>query len=309
MMKRALLLASVVLPVFGAIPHTPPASRLPPHGGWKDPLAFPAPASSTQRKAILDRAHKAAASVPQDIRNSIKASKAKIDKQVLNERTEALGQLGIDRRSVGYLTILVSSSMPQVMLNGYAQSAVWAGGVLSFRGVDPGHSIAWFITHVMHSMVRKGSSPSITLDPRVFSAYGVTSVPVIVYSTARPDTLCAKQVVKTLKRPKKKPLHYHDCAPADPATYWKMTGAVSVAYALRQFAAAGAPGAKLLLRAIQADPLSGMGRQPLMLDRAAYSKAQGPGSLADVLHLMNAPVPQLLGSPAEAGTTTGGETP
>jgi len=266
-------------------------------GAWKDPLAFPAPASSVERKALLEQAHKATASVPQDIRQSITASKAKIDQQVLTERRQALHQLGIKSDGVGYLTILVSASMPQGMLNGYAQSAVWAGGVIAFRGVDPGHDIPWFVTHVMHALVRPGASPSITLDPRVFSAYGVDAVPAIVYSTAPPGTICAEQVVKTIQRPKKPPLEYHDCAPADPATYWKMTGAVSVAYALRRFADASAPGAKRLLRAVEADPLTGDGRQPLTLDTTAYAKATGPGSIANVIRLMNAPSPELPGQP------------
>ncbi len=168
-----------------------PVSRLPSPGKWKDPLAFPAPASSSERKALLDQAHRATQTVPADIKKSIAASKAKIDQQVLTERSQALHQLGIKADGVGYLTILVSASVPQGMLNGYAQSAMWAGGVIVFRGVDPKHDIPWFITHVMHALVRPGASPSITLDPRVFSAYGVDSVPAIVYSTARAWTRSA----------------------------------------------------------------------------------------------------------------------
>ncbi len=85
-----------------------------------------------------------------------------------------------------------------------------------------------------------------------------------------------------------------------------MTGAVSVAYALRQFADAGAPGAKRLLRAVEADPLTGDGRQPLTLDRHAYAQATGPGSIADVMRLMNAPSSELpFGSASLRGAAEG----
>ena len=292
MTRILLLLVLLVGTAQAALPVPTPQT-----GPWKDPLAFPAPASSSERKALLEQAHKATQAVPPAIEKSIEASKAKIDRQVLNERSQALHQLGIKSDGVGYLTILVSTSMPQGMLNGYAQSAVWAGGVIAFRGVEPGHDIPWFVTHVMHALVRPGASPSITLDPRVFSAYGVDAVPAIVYSTAEPGTVCAKQVVKTIQRPKKPPLEYHDCAPADPADYWKMTGAVSVAYALRRFAEAGAPGAKRMLRAVEADPMTGAGRQPLTLDSHAYAQATGPGSIANVMQLMNAPSSELPGQP------------
>jgi len=302
--SRLLLVLLLACLTVGA--SAPPVSRLSSPSKWKDPLAFPAPASSSERKALLDQAHRATKTVPADIKKSIAASKAKIDQQVLTERAQALHQLGIKTDGVGYLTILVSASMPQVMLNGYAQSAVWAGGVVAFRGVEPGHDIPWFITHVMHALVRLGASPSITLDPRVFSAYGVDAVPAIVYSTVPPGTICAEQVVKTIQRSKKPPLEYHDCAPADPADYWKMTGAVSVAYALRQFADAGAPEAKRLLRAVQADPLTGTGRQPLTLDAHAYAQATGPGSIADVMQLMNAAPPSLpFGSASLRGAAEG----
>lgn len=261
---------------------------------WHDPLDFPVPPASVQAEAqakLRRQSGKAIRDLPQGIRSSINRSMKRIHQNLTAERSQALAQMGIDPHKTGYLTILVSTSMPDNMIAGYAQQAVWTGGVVTFRGIKKGKTIGWFIRHVMKKWIRPGASPTMTLDPRPFSAYGITAVPAIVYTQTPPGQTCNKSTTKTVKQgPNKPPLKYQVCAPADPDSYWKITGAVSVRYALRQFARDGASGAALMLRAATADPY-GLEKKPVMLTPDAYAKAAGPGSISDVLHLMGLPPP------------------
>lgn len=271
------------------------------------------PVPSDQTRALVDSAKARAAQTPQDVRDLASKMQKQIDQQMLgspdaqgaphsSERVQALAQLGIPQEGTGLITILVSNSMPEPMLRSYAESAVWVGGTLTFRGVTPGETITSFIRDTLGKLSKPNASPDITLDPRPFSAYGVESVPAIVYTLTPPEQLCPEQVLKPVPRKGKAPLPVRECAPAKPDTYWKMTGAVSLRYALEEFVHAGAPGADRLLRAIESDPLHGTDRNVAALDADQYKKASGPGSVKALLDLMHAPVPAAVVNQSDSKT-------
>lgn len=272
------------------------------------------PVPDTQTRDLVDKARARAQDTPQEVRDLANRMQQQIDQQMLgaadaqgntrtHERVQALSQLGIPQKGTGYITILVSNSMPMPMIRSYAESAVWVGGTITFRGVTPGQSITAFIQDTMAKLAKPNASPDITLDPRPFAYYDVDAVPAIVYTLTPPEKICPEQVLRPVPRKGKAPLPLRECLPAKPDTYWKMSGAVSLRYALEEFVHAGAPGADRLLRAIESDPLHGSDRQAAALDADQYKQASGPGSIKALLDLMNAPVPAGLTPP----TTRNGE--
>ncbi|MDR3414765.1 MAG: TrbC family F-type conjugative pilus assembly protein [Nevskia sp.] len=209
----------------------------------------------------------------------------------VQERSQALSALGISPADTGYVTILVSSSMPLELLRAYAEQAVWVGGILDFRGINPEHDLKWFMKEVILPLVKSNHSPAVTLDPRPFSAYDVSAVPTVVYSRLPPERICTKEITKSLARDQGKPLEYRECSPIDSSQYWKISGSVTLTYALDQISTAGAPGAGLLAKAMVADPYFGHSKAAAPLSSDGYAKALGPSNLHDVLDLIQAPDP------------------
>ena len=172
------------------------------------------------------------------------------DVAMSNERKAALEFLGIPPDSSTSLYIFVSHSMPLDMIRAYALEAMWSGGTLVFKGVQPGKSLKDFITEDMGALVYgKGANAAIALDPRLFDTYGITVVPTIVVTTERKNFECVGINPVSFEY-SKKALSYDTCPPLDPSKYWKMSGAVTVDFALRAFIEKGAEGAKANLAAL-----------------------------------------------------------
>lgn len=96
----------------------------------------------------------------------------------------------------------------------------------------------------------KGAAANVSIDPRLFDAYAITTVPTTVFTRVRKDIQC--QGVLSIEVPGEGgQIGSYDMCPAlDPANYWKMAGAVTSGYALQAFVDDGALDAKSHLDAL-----------------------------------------------------------
>jgi type-F conjugative transfer system pilin assembly protein TrbC len=158
--------------------------------------------------------------------------------------------LGIDPEGESSLYYFVSFEMPLDLLRSYVVEAMWAGGTLVFRGIPPGKEMREFITKDLRELIYgKGSSAAISIDPRLFDAYAITTVPTIVSTVDRRNFVCKGVNPKSFKYGKKT-LSYDTCPAMDESKYWKITGAVTTDFALREFIKAGAKHAQVNLDAL-----------------------------------------------------------
>jgi type-F conjugative transfer system pilin assembly protein TrbC len=172
------------------------------------------------------------------------------DEAMSADRERVLKFLGIDEKADASLYFFVSFEMPLEVLRAYAVEAMWTGGTLVVKGVPPGRDLGKFITEDLRSLVYgKGASSVISLDPRLFDGYQVTSVPAIVYTLERSNFDCRTSKPTVFEYQEQK-LSYDQCPPVDPSKYWKISGAVTADFALREFIKAGASGAQANLDAL-----------------------------------------------------------
>jgi len=168
-----------------------------------------------------------------------------------SERAKILRFLGIDPEGKDALYIFVSWSMPLDMLRAYAVEAMWTGGALVFRGVPPGRTIPDFFLKDLRQLVYdKGASAIISLDPRLYDTYRISAVPTIVLTNDRSNPACMGAGERPVSVKGKK-ASYSLCPPMEEKSYWKMSGAVTLDYALESFKAAGSSGAESFLQALR----------------------------------------------------------
>jgi type-F conjugative transfer system pilin assembly protein TrbC len=192
------------------------------------------------------------------------------DQELALERARVLEFMGIDPNASTNLYYFVSWSMPLELLRSYALEAMWSGGTLVIKGVPPGKELGEFITgDLRHLVYGKGAAANISIDPRLFDAYGVTAVPTIVYTTVRDNMQC-QGVNPVSFEYADKTYSYDTCPLLDPSLYWKMSGAVTSAYALQTFADAGAPGVQAHLQALGR---AWQGRVPLVKEQVGFTGA------------------------------------
>lgn len=152
------------------------------------------------------------------------------------DRDKTLQFLGLDPEGSSGVYIFVSWSMPKEMLRSYVIEAMWSGATLVFRGVPPGIPLATFLTQNLRELVyNKGSSANISIDPRLYDAFGVTKVPTIVFATDRSNFDCKGYQYVEFKAETGDTLRYEACPPMDSAKFDKMEGAVTLKYALDTF--------------------------------------------------------------------------
>ena len=224
------------------------------------------------------------------LRHTLAAQPQQAMQNLVSQRSQILRLLGVPANKTGYVYYFVSTSMPTALLKAYARDAIWDGGMLVFRGIVPGHGIGWFLRHVMLKLKHvtvDGSTPTVTIDPNLYDAYGVRLVPAIVYSAMQPWETCAQTIPATLVTGGKT-VRYHRCAPEGAKSYWKVSGAVSTWYALSRFHAMGAPGTGRLLRAMRAGAIPAGSRH----EAGLTPPAPGPGNLAGVLAAINGKAPR-----------------
>jgi type-F conjugative transfer system pilin assembly protein TrbC len=172
------------------------------------------------------------------------------DQTISGERDKVLEFLGISPKRKSNLYYFVSWSMPLEMLRSYAVEAMWSGGTLIFKGVPPGKSLGQFLSEDLTKLhYGKGASANISIDPRMYEAYQVTTVPTIVLTTYRVELECTGIEPRKFKY-RGQDLQYNTCPPLDPAKYSKVSGAVTANFALQQFLDDGMQDATPYLKAL-----------------------------------------------------------
>lgn len=121
--------------------------------------------------------------------------------------------------------VFASLSMPEAALKQLVRDTAAAGGVVVFRGF-PNNSAKEFVAR-LGKVVDEGRFASIGIDPRLFRAFDVQAVPTYVTVSSDFD-LCAGFSCRTRVPP-----------------YDRMTGNVTVEYALSTFAEGNGPGARI----------------------------------------------------------------
>lgn len=173
------------------------------------------------------------------------------DEAMEADRNAILDFLGIDPAAETSLYFFVSWSMPLEMLRSYAVEAMWSGATLVFKGVPPGKELATFITQDLRQLVYgKGAAANISIDPRLYDAYEIKSVPSIVFTRVRQDIQCQGIAPVEVKVSGGRVASYDTCPALDPSNYWKISGAVTANYALQSFIDDGASDAAPHLRAL-----------------------------------------------------------
>jgi conjugal transfer pilus assembly protein TrbC len=120
--------------------------------------------------------------------------------------------------------VFASLSMPQASLSRLIADTSKAGGVVVFRGF-PGGSTKAFAEGLKRVVTDEGQEAHIAIDPRLFRAFKVEAAPTFV-AAGREYELCDGL----------------DCTSATP-DHDRLTGNVTVEYALESFAGGKGPGA------------------------------------------------------------------
>jgi len=128
--------------------------------------------------------------------------------------------------------VFASLSMPPESLKPLIRDTSKAGGAVVFQGF-PGNSMKAFQQGIVKVVDPGQETKSVGIDPRLFRAFNVTSVPAFVVVTSDFD-LCDGFTCKTVTPP-------HD----------RMSGNVTVRYALEAFATGGGPGARIAATALK----------------------------------------------------------
>lgn len=175
------------------------------------------------------------------------------DEGLARERDEVLRFLGLNPEDDSALYVFVSWSMPLEMLRAYAVEAMWSGATLVFKGVPRGRDLGDYIREDLAKLVYgKGAAASISIDPRLFDAYRVAAVPAIVLTESKDAVVCMgrQRRVDAPGAEKGAGISYQVCEPSAPDTYHKISGAVTLDFALSEFKKAGSKSAELHLRAL-----------------------------------------------------------
>lgn len=171
------------------------------------------------------------------------------DEALSAERRKILEFLGIDPDASSGLYVFVSWSMPLELLRAYALEAMWSGATLVVKGVPPGRDLGDFLANELRGLVYGKAAAHISLDPRMFDAFQVRAVPSIVLSKVMHDFQC-QGLEKVSFKYQGQELSYDACPALPDDAYLKMSGAVSLSYALQTFVDDGHKEAAPYLRAL-----------------------------------------------------------
>jgi len=121
------------------------------------------------------------------------------------------------------LIAFASLSMPPESLKQIIADVSKAGGMVVFRGFSPGGPKPFM--NALHEAIGDTTSAHVSIDPRLFRAYGVETVPTYVAASSSFD-LCTGE----------------DCA-SSPTPYDRIAGNVTTHFALETIAQGHGPGA------------------------------------------------------------------
>jgi len=122
--------------------------------------------------------------------------------------------------------VFASTSMPPESLKPLIEHTAAAGGVVVFRGF-PNNSAKEFLGKIRQVVAPDQKAARITIDPRLFRAFNVQRVPTFVVAGTDFE-----------------PCDALDCVTPEPPSD-KLTGNVTVRYALEQFSTGGGTGSRI----------------------------------------------------------------
>lgn len=221
----------------------------------------------TQVAAIIDQMQRAAAHaahsplIQSDVQRVSRDAETIANPAMQRRRDRLLRFLGINPQGSTQLDIFVSWSMPLQMLRAYEVESMWTGAPLVFRGIPKGTTLRKFITKDLRELVwGKGAGADISIDPRLYDLYSVTSVPTIVLSKRVTQISCA--IGASFSAGKLGTLRYDRCSRMNPSNFIKVEGAITTAYALREFERNGWPQARQYLLALRKGYTNGLPASP-----------------------------------------------
>lgn len=149
--------------------------------------------------------------------------------------------LGIREQS-GSLLVFLSHSMSDEFIRSYLHEGAWSGAGFYVRGIPAGMNLKQYLGKKLAPLVGRKRGSAINIDPKLFGLYGVTHVPTIVWDPGDRSE-CSGEREAPMKDDQGNVQTIPMCTGTD-GDYWKISGGVSIDYALRRFAKAGAPGAQ-----------------------------------------------------------------
>lgn len=176
---------------------------------------------------------------------NVKATQQAAEATIKAEEKKVREFLGLPQakdKADNQLYILVSTSMPDSLIKSYIRDAYWTGATLIYKGLKKDQTIAQFIRENIEPLIAgKGPTATATIDPRLFDIFEVSAVPAIVVGPSESKISCT-------------PLEPEDssskCQPLGSSDYFKITGAVTMTYALDQFALNGAENVAIYQQAL-----------------------------------------------------------
>lgn len=173
------------------------------------------------------------------------------DEKMAKSREAVLDMLGIDE-SMGRAYVFISFSMPEPLIQSYVKEALWSGAILVLRGIDPDYTLSTFVTQKMRSLIdSQGASAAIQIDPTLFDRFNIQAVPAIVVDEQAFYETCSEIHMARFTTEDGQASEYQRCAPVSSEAYYKTTGAVSLHWALEQFADSGSVAAQNRLEALR----------------------------------------------------------
>lgn len=157
----------------------------------------------------------------------------------VNLRNQTMKQMGMRTEEVLY--VFLSHSMPEALLKSYIREAMWYGGIVVMRGFPEGHDLKSWIREYANDLVSgKSVMAEIRIDPVPYDLYGVERVPTVVWDeNPQPDD-CA-ETFKAMAVDDRGDMQQIDrCTPKGIESFYRMSGSVTLDYALGEFGKAGA---------------------------------------------------------------------
>lgn len=187
-----------------------------------------------------------------DMARTIKSKGSEIANQSMAvEKDKVLKFLGIDPLGETDVYVFITWNMPLEMIRSYVAEAMWAGGSVILKGVPEGRNLKDFITSDLTKLVYdKGASADVRIDPRLWDAYDVKVAPTIVLTKIRTGLICDGNAKKSFEYAKKQ-YSYDTCKKMADDQYWKVSGGVTLAWALQTFENNGAKEAAPYLAALE----------------------------------------------------------
>lgn len=152
-------------------------------------------------------------------------------------RHKTLAALGLNRGVQGYL--FVSHSMPEGLIRSYALDAETFGLSLVFKGPDRGEKDVLASARRLGALFHtRNPAMSVQIDPRAFDAFDITSVPALVLSKRLSSDLCQSTYPSAFEY-KGQTLFNRRCTPQPRHSYCKISGSITVDWAIRTMSKKG----------------------------------------------------------------------